>query len=50
MCMDISILLAFQDFRNGPGAFLAAFLAKMTWLCEFEHGDRHYGAALLVRQ
>ena len=34
MSMDISILLALQDFRNGPGAFLAAFLAKMTWLCE----------------
>ena len=32
--MDISILLALQDFRNGPGAVLAAFLAKMTWLCE----------------
>lgn len=32
--MDIDILLALQDFRNGPGAFLAAFLSKMTWLGE----------------
>ena len=32
--MDIDILLALQDFRNGPGAFLASFLAKMTWLGE----------------
>ena len=32
--MDISILLVLQDFRNGPGAFLADFLSKMTWLGE----------------
>ena len=32
--MDIEILLALQDFRNGPGAFLAGFLSKMTWLGE----------------
>ena len=32
--MDIDILLALQDFRNGTGAFLAAFLSKMTWLGE----------------
>ena len=32
--MDIDILLALQDFRNGTGAFLAAFLSKMTFLGE----------------
>ena len=32
--MDINILLALQDFRNGTGAFLAGFLSKMTWLGE----------------
>ena len=32
--MDISILLALQDFRNGPGIFLADFLKKMTFLGE----------------
>ena len=32
--MDIDILLALQDFRNGAGAFLAGFLSKMTWLGE----------------
>ena len=32
--MDISILLFLQDFRNGPGAFLADFLLKMTWFGE----------------
>ena len=32
--MDINILLALQDFRNGPGAFLAGFFSKMTWLGE----------------
>lgn len=32
--MDIEILLALQDFRNGPGDFLAGFLSKMTWLGE----------------
>ena len=32
--MDINYLLALQDFRNGPGAFLASFLSKMTWLGE----------------
>lgn len=32
--MDIDILLALQDFRNGAGAFLADFLSKMTFLGE----------------
>ncbi len=32
--MDIDILLALQDFRNGAGAFLAGFFSKMTWLGE----------------
>lgn len=32
--MDIGILLALQDFRNGTGAFLSSFLSKMTWLGE----------------
>ncbi len=32
--MDINILLALQDFRNGAGAFLADFLSKMTFLGE----------------
>ena len=32
--MDIDILLALQEFRNGSGAFLAGFLSKMTWLGE----------------
>lgn len=32
--MDINILLALQNFRNGIGAFLAGFLSKMTWLGE----------------
>ena len=32
--MDIDILLALQDFRNGAGALLAGFLSKMTWLGE----------------
>ena len=32
--MDIDILLALQNFRNGSGAFLAGFLSKMTWLGE----------------
>ena len=32
--MDIGILLALQDFRNGGGAFLADFLSKMTYLGE----------------
>ena len=32
--MDIGILLALQDFRNGSGAFLADFLSKMTYLGE----------------
>ena len=29
--MDINILLALQDFRNGAGAFLADFFSKMTF-------------------
>lgn len=32
--MDIGILLALQNFRNGAGGFLADFLAKMTFLGE----------------
>lgn len=32
--MDINILLALQDFRNGAGAFLADFLSRMTFLGE----------------
>lgn len=32
--MDIRYLLMLQEFRNGPGAFLAAFFAKMTFLGE----------------
>ena len=30
----MNILLALQDFRNGPGAFLAEFLQKMTFFGE----------------
>ena len=32
--MDIEILLILQEFRNGSGAILADFLAKMTFLTE----------------
>lgn len=32
--MDIQILLFLQEFREGAGAFLADFLAKMTFLGE----------------
>ena len=32
--MDIDILLALQEFRNGFGAFLAEFLSKMTFFGE----------------
>ena len=32
--MDMSILLALQEFRNGAGAFLASFMSKMTFLGE----------------
>ena len=32
--MDIDILLALQDFRNGAGALFADFLSKMTFLGE----------------
>ena len=32
--MDINILLALQDFRNGVGFFLTEFLNKMTFLGE----------------
>ncbi|MBQ4435126.1 MAG: phosphatase PAP2 family protein [Clostridia bacterium] len=32
--MDMNILLGLQDFRNGIGAFLTDFLAKMTFLGE----------------
>ena len=32
--MDIQILLFLQEFREGAGAFLADFMAKMTFLGE----------------
>ena len=32
--MDINILLALQNFRNGIGSSLADFLSKMTFLGE----------------
>lgn len=32
--MDIKILLALQDFRNGSGGFLTEFFVKMTFLGE----------------
>ncbi|MCR5511707.1 MAG: hypothetical protein K6F54_12310 [Lachnospiraceae bacterium] len=32
--MDISYLLALQEFRDGAGAFLADFFLKMTFLAE----------------
>ena len=32
--MDISILLALPEFRNGAGSFLAEFLSKMTYFGE----------------
>ena len=32
--MDLNILLALQDFRNGAGSVLADFLLKMTFLGE----------------
>lgn len=32
--MDITILIALQDFRNGPGALFAEFLKKMTFFGE----------------
>ena len=32
--MDIDILLALQDFRNGIGTYLSDFLSKMTFLGE----------------
>ena len=32
--MDIQILLALQDFRNGAGGMLSDFMAKMTFLGE----------------
>ena len=34
--MDISILLAWQAFRNGPGACLVDFMLKMSFLGEME--------------
>ncbi len=57
--MDIDILLALQDFRNGAGAFLADFLSKMTWLGELNTAivimaliywcvSRDFGAYLLM--
>ena len=32
--MDIDILLALQEFRNGAGSFLTEFFSKMTFLGE----------------
>ncbi len=32
--MDMNILLALQDFRNGAGGFLTEFLSKMTFMGE----------------
>lgn len=32
--MDMNILLALQDFRNGAGSFLTDFFVKMTFLGE----------------
>ncbi|GEM_PF-5632514 len=32
--MDINILLAWQNFRNGPGACLESFMLKMSFLGE----------------
>lgn len=34
--MDIEILLALQEFRDGSGAFLAEFMEKMTYFGETE--------------
>ena len=58
--MDISILLALQDFRNGPGAFLAAFwqntglAVKIIIYCGinillwFIFSEKEYGTYLLM--
>ena len=57
--MDIDILLALQDFRNGFGAFLTDFWAKMTFLGELNTVlvimaavywcvDREFGEFLLM--
>lgn len=57
--MDISILLALQDFRNGIGAVLADFIAKMTFLSEINSAliimavvywcvSKEFGAYLLM--
>lgn len=32
--MDIDILLALQEFRDGAGSFLTEFFSKMTFLGE----------------
>ena len=32
--MDINVLYALQEFRNGTGGILAGFFSKMTWLGE----------------
>jgi hypothetical protein len=32
--MDINVLYALQEFRNGTGGILASFFSKMTWLGE----------------
>ena len=32
--MDIDILLALQDFRNGAGACLTGFMSKMSFIGE----------------
>ena len=57
--MDIEILLALQQFRNGVGGYLAEFLQKMTFLGEMNTvlvimalvywcADRDLGAYLLM--
>lgn len=57
--MDINILLALQDFRNGAGAVFADFLSKMTFLGELSTAivimaiiywgvNKEFGAYLLM--
>ena len=48
--MDIDILLALQEFRNGSGAFLDSFFFKDDLAWGIEHGDCHHGIDLLVYQ
>ena len=57
--MDIDILLALQDFRNGIGTYLSDFLSKMTFLGELNTAlvimaifywciSKEYGTYLMV--